>query len=99
MIEDAHELAEVNVADARVSPDHQHILVVICLGRAAEIGRSGYDRRVNTEGIHKDELVVDVSVAIESRQDLAKKMFEVARFKFGSDGDDRVPIRSSPIAL
>ena len=91
MIEGAHEFAEVNVAHARVSPDHEHILVVIRLGRAAEIGRSGHDRRVNAERIHEDELVVNVLVAIEPRQDLAEKVFEVAWSKFRPDSDDRVP--------
>src|SRR5439155_17357475 len=65
--------------------------VVGVLGWAAEIRGSGHDRRVVAEGIDENEFIVDVVVAVESGQDLAKKMFEVALFELGADRNDRVP--------
>src|SRR6266567_4005073 len=48
-------------------------------------------RRVVAEGIHENEFIVDVVVAVKSGQDLAEEMLEVAFLELGADRNDRVP--------
>ena len=79
MVENAHELAKIDVRDSGVPADHEHVLVVLVLRRAAEVRRPGHNDWIIPQGIDQHELVVDVVVPIETREPLPDEILQVAR--------------------
>ncbi len=74
MVEDAHELAEIDIRDASITPDDQHVFVVIALRCAAEVSRPGDYGRIFTQGIDEHELVMNVEILVQSCEFLLKKI-------------------------
>ncbi len=58
--EQPHELAEVDVRDARVTADHEHVLVVRGRRRLGEVGRARDHDGVVAERVDQHDLRVDV---------------------------------------
>src|SRR5438874_690064 len=64
-----HEFAKINIGDARVAPNDQHVLVIICSRRFTKVCRTGNHQRVGPQRIHQHVFRMQVSdVNVQSRE-------------------------------
>ena len=99
MVENPHELAEVNVGNARVAADHEHVFVVGPLRRMAEVGRPRNGERIIRKRIDQHELVVDVVVRIQRIAALLQKIRQCVSTQISTGREQYVSISSDDFSI
>src|SRR6266511_1795102 len=90
LVENAHELPEVDVCHAQVAANYHHVLVVVALRWSTEIRRAGYNNGVVAQRIDQHKLIVDVLVFVEAGQFFADEILQVVLLQLGAGGDHSV---------
>ena len=77
VVKDPQELAEVDLREARLALDDEHVLVVVLGGWLAEVGRSRDDEGVGAQWVYQRVLGMDVEdVSVQPGQPLREQPSE-----------------------